>query len=206
MARYTGPRFRLSRRLGIDLNHSRSDRPASAKCKMNVAPGQHGSKKARVTVYGLQLKAKQVLRRMYGVLEKQFRNYYYTASRKKGSTGEILLQLLEMRLDNIVYRSGFAVTRSEARQLVSHKAICVNGSVVNIPSFQLKPGDVVEVREKNRSQTRIKISIDLAKNNVLPEWLQIDFDKFKCEVKAIPIRSQLPSELNENNVVELYSK
>jgi small subunit ribosomal protein S4 len=206
MARYRGSRCKLMRREGMDLSLT-SARPANAKCKLEVAPGQHGARKSRLTIYGQQLRAKQVLRRIYGVLERQFRRYYFEAARRKGSTGEILLQLLEMRLDNIVYRSGFAATRAEARQMVSHKTFFVNGKQVNIPSYQLKPNDIIEIREKSRNQTRITLSIENAKSkNAVCDWLEVNYTQFSCLVKSVPVRSDLPPELNENAVVELYSK
>jgi small subunit ribosomal protein S4 len=206
MARYTGPRCRRSRREGIDLLLNSSSRSASSKCKLEVAPGQHGAKKPRLTVYGMQLRAKQVLKRTYGVLERQFLLYYFKAARRRGATGEILLQLLELRLDNIVYRLGFATTRAEARQLVSHKSILVNGVQVNIPSYQVKKGDKIEIREKNQSQLRIKMAVDLAKTRSIPDWLESYFEHYYGVVKSLPLRSDLSPELNENAVVELYSK
>jgi len=173
---------------------------------MEKAPGQHGDRRARLSDYGLQLREKQKLRRMYGVLEKQFRNYFKKAAQKKGSTGENLLQMLECRLDNVVYRMGFGSTRSEARQLVSHKAITVNGQVVNIPSYQVQPGDVVAVREKARKQQRIADALALAEQAGFPEWVEVDSKKMEGTFKAVPERSDLPAEINESLVVELYSK
>lgn len=206
MARYLGPTCKLSRREGMDLLLKSPVRNIESKCKLNVPPGQHGTKKSRLTVYGQQLRAKQVLKRMYGVLERQFRKYYFQASRKKGSTGELLLLMLELRLDNVVYRLGFAMTRAEARQLVSHKAILVNGKNVNIPSYRVKPGDKVEIKEKARNQLRIKAAIELARQKGCPEWLDAQLNDYAGLVKTLPSRSDLPPELNENAVVELYSK
>ncbi|RMG57997.1 MAG: 30S ribosomal protein S4 [Gammaproteobacteria bacterium] len=206
MARYIGPKCKLMRREGTDLFLKSRARPAESKCNMEKAPGQHGDRRARLSDYGLQLREKQKLRRMYGVLEKQFRNYFKKAAQKKGSTGENLLQMLECRLDNVVYRMGFGSTRSEARQLVSHKAITVNGQVVNIPSYQVQPGDVVAVREKAKKQQRIADALALAEQAGFPEWVEVDSKKMEGTFKAVPERSDLPAEINESLVVELYSK
>ncbi|ENX1969683.1 30S ribosomal protein S4, partial [Neisseria gonorrhoeae] len=176
------------------------------KCKIDSAPGQHGAKKPRLSDYGLQLREKQKIRRIYGVLERQFRRYFAEADRRKGSTGELLLQLLESRLDNVVYRMGFGSTRAEARQLVSHKAIVVNGQVVNIPSFQVKAGDVVSVREKAKKQVRIQEALGLATQIGLPGWVSVDADKLEGVFKNMPDRSELTGDINEQLVVEFYSK
>ena len=195
MARYLGPKCKLSRREGTDLF-----------LKSRGKSLQHGTKRSRMSDYATQLREKQKLRRIYGVLEKQFRNYYTTAAQKKGSTGINLLDLLESRLDNVVYRMGFASTRAEARQLVSHKAIDVNGKVLNIPSYQVSPGDVVSIREKSRSQLRVKDALGVAEQYGFPVWLDVDPQKMQGIFKSTPDRSELGSEINEQLVVELYSK
>ncbi len=208
MARYIGPKCKLMRREGTDLGLKSARRSVDTKCKIDQPPGMHGAnvRRPRLSDYGLQLREKQKLRRTYGVLEKQFRNYYKEASRLKGSTGENLLQLLESRLDNVVYRMGFGSTRAEARQLVSHKAIMVNGKVVNIPSYQVKPSDVVSVREKARKQVRIAEALALAEQGGFPDWIDVNPGKFEGTFKALPMRSELPADINESLVVELYSK
>ena len=177
-----------------------------SKCKIDTAPGQHGARKPRLSDYGSQLREKQKVRRIYGILERQFRNYYKEANRLKGNTGENLLVLLEGRLDNVVYRMGFAATRAEARQLVSHKAIVVNGRVVNIPSFQVSVNDVVAVREKSKKQARIKASLELAEQREKPTWLEVDSAKMEGVFKRVPERSDLSADINEHLIVELYSK
>ena len=206
MARYIGPKCKLSRREGTDLQLKSGVRSLDAKCKPETAPGQHGARRGRLSDYGVQLREKQKVRRIYGVLEKQFRNYYKEAARLKGATGENLLQLLESRLDNIVYRIGFGSTRAEARQLVSHKGILVNGSVVNIPSYQVKPGDVVSVREKAKKQLRIQAAMSIAEQRGEQVWIEVNTDKLEGTFKSKPERQDLPSEINENLIVELYSK
>ncbi len=208
MAKYIGPKCKLMRREGADLSLKSSRRAVDTKCKIDNPPGQHGAgtRKPRQSDYGLQLRVKQKLRRIYGILERQFRNYYKEASRLKGSTGENLLQLLEARLDNVVYRMGFGSTRAEARQLVNHKAIMVNGSVVNIPSYVVKASDVVSVREKSRKQARIAEALALAEQVGLPDWVEVDPSKFEGTFKALPERTDLPPDINEQLVVELYSK
>ena len=206
MARYIGPKCKLSRREGTDLYLKSARRSLDSKCKMESAPGQHGAKKSRLSGYGLQLREKQKIRRIYGVLERQFRRYFAEADRRKGSTGELLLQLLESRLDNVVYRMGFASTRAEARQLVSHKAIMVNGQVVNIPSFQVKAGDVVAIREKAKKQVRIQEAMGLATQIGLPSWVSVDATKLEGTFKNVPDRAELYSDINEQLVVEFYSK
>jgi len=173
---------------------------------METAPGQHGARRGRLSDYGSQLREKQKVRRMYGVLEKQFRSYYTEAARRKGATGENLLQLLECRLDNVVYRMGFGSTRAESRQLVSHKAVMVNDKVVNIPSYQVKPGDVVSVREKAKNQLRIKGALELAAQRAPVQWVEVDSKKMSGVFKAMPERTDLSSDINENLIVELYSK
>lgn len=208
MARYIGPKCKLMRREGVDLSLKSSRRSLDSKCKIDNPPGQHGAgaRKGRLSDYGLQLREKQKLRRTYGVLEKQFRNYYKAASRIKGSTGENLLQLLESRLDNVVYRLGFGSTRAECRQLVSHKSIMVNGKLVNIPSYTVKPNDVISVREKARKQARINEAMALAEQMGFPDWVETDHGQYQGTFKALPMRSELPPDINESLVVELYSK
>lgn len=206
MARYLGPKCKLSRREGTDLFLKSRTRGLDTKCKLDKTPGQHGDKRQRLSDYATQLREKQKLRRLYGVLERQFRNYYAEASRIKGSTGENLLRLLECRLDNVVYRMGFAATRAEARQLVSHKAILVNGQSVNIPSYQVKTSDEVSVREKSRNQLRIQSALSTAEEYGFPEWVEVDVKAMKGTFKTAPERMELPSDINEQLVVELYSK
>lgn len=207
MARYTGPKCKLSRREGTDLFLKSARKAFSDKCKSEVAPGQHGLKSGqRLSDYGKQLREKQKVRRMYGVLERQFRRYYAEAVRRKGNTGENLLHLLETRLDNVVYRMGYGSTRAEARQLVGHKAIEVNGKTVNIASVQIKPGDVVAVREKARGQLRIKDSVSLAEQAGFPSWVDVDTAKMIGTFKALPDRGEIAQDVNESLVVELYSR
>ena len=206
MARYLGPKCKLSRREGTDLFLKSSVRPLESKCRIESAPGQHGAKRGRLSDYGLQLREKQKLRRMYGVLERQFRRYYKEAARRTGATGQTLLQILECRLDNVVYRMGFAVTRAEARQLVSHKAIEVNGKVVNIPSYQVKAEDVISIREGAKAQLRIVSALQVAKQVGLPEWVEVDESKMTGKFKSVPERTDFLPDINENLVVELYSK
>jgi small subunit ribosomal protein S4 len=206
MARYIGPKCKLSRREGTDLQLKSGVRSLDSKCKPETAPGQHGARRGRLSDYGVQLREKQKVRRIYGVLEKQFRNYYKEAARLKGATGENLLQLLESRLDNVVYRMGFGSTRSEARQLVSHKGILVNGTVVNIPSYQVQPGDVVSVREKAKKQLRVQSALAIAEQRGEPIWVEVDAGKLEGTFKSRPDRQDLPGEINENLIVELYSK
>ena len=206
MARYIGPKCKLSRREGTDLFLKSARRSLDTKCKLDSRPGQHGAKSTRISEYGTQLREKQKIRRMYGVLERQFRTYFDKAIAKRGATGEVLLQMLESRLDNVVYRMGFASTRAEARQLVSHKAIEVNGKPVNIPSYLLRATDVVGVREKSRAQLRIKASLELAEQNGFPSWVEVDPKNFKGTFKQLPDRAEFASDVNEQLVVELYSK
>ena len=208
MAKYTDSKCRLCRREGEKL-FLKGEKCYTAKCAMEkraYPPGQHGQRRSRLTDYALQLREKQKLRRTYGILEKQFRGYYTEAARIKGSTGENLLQLLECRLDNVVYRMGFSASRSEARQLVRHNGIVVNGQRVNIPSFQIKANDIIEVKESAKAQTRIKAALDFVEQRGLPEWLELDSKKMQGTFKMMPERSDLPAEINEHLVVELYSK
>jgi small subunit ribosomal protein S4 len=207
MARYLGPKCKLSRREGTDLMLKSGVKPLESTCKLEVPPGGiKGDRRTRLSGYGVQLREKQKLRRMYGVLERQFRNYYTKAAGRPGSTGENLLRFLEGRLDNVVYRMGFAVTRAEARQLVSHKAIEVNGETVNVPSYQCAAGDVVAVREKSKAQARIAASLAVATQVGWPDWVEVDDKKFSGTLKALPDRDQILPDINENLVVELYSK
>ncbi len=207
MARYTGPKCRLSRREGADLLLKSRARPLDSKCKLDTPPGQHGARRQRrMSDYALQLREKQKLRRIYGVLERQFRNYYKRAAQKKGATGENLLQFLECRLDNVVYRMGFGATRAESRQLVSHKAILVNGRSVNISSYQVKANDIIAVREKSKKQARIQDALTIAEQIGFPVWVDVDSAKMEGIFKAIPDRQDLPPDINEQLVVELYSK
>lgn len=206
MARYLGPTCKLSRREGTDLFLKSGVRALDSKCKLETAPGQHGARRGRLSDYGVQMREKQKVRRIYGVLEKQFSNYYKEAARTKGATGSNLLRLLETRLDNVVYRMGFACTRAEARQLVAHKAITVNNKIVNIPSYLLKEGDVVSIREKSKAQLRIKNALEIATQRADSQWLEINTSKMEGVFKRYPERDELPSEINESLIVELYSK
>lgn len=206
MARYIGPTCKLARREGTDLFLKSGVKPLESKCKLEVPPGGPGQRRTRLSDYGLQLREKQKLRRMYGILERQFRNYYKKAAKGKGSTGENLLRMLESRLDNVVYRMGFASTRAEARQLVNHKGISVNERTVNIPSYQLKVGDKVEVRNRAKEQMRIKSALDIATQIGFPEWVDVDDKKMEGLLKALPERDEILHDINENLVVELYSK
>jgi len=208
MARYIGPTCKLARREGVDLGLKSPARSLDSKCKLEQPPGQHGAgRRQRLSDYALQLREKQKVRRMYGLLEKQFRNYYKKAAQRKGATGENLLLLLEGRLDNIVYRTGFAITRAQARQMVSHRLIEVNGKVVNIPSFQVTAGDRVAIREKARNHLRIKEAVEVSRDlDLVAPWLEVDNDKLEATVKSLPERDDLPPDINENLIVELYSK
>ncbi|MCV6620180.1 MAG: 30S ribosomal protein S4 [Cellvibrionaceae bacterium] len=206
MARYIGPTCKLARREGTDLFLKSGARPLDSKCKAETAPGVHGARRGRLSDYGVQLREKQKVRRIYGVLEKQFRGYYKEAARRKGATGENLLKLLESRLDNVVYRMGYGATRAESRQLVSHKSITVNGQVVNIASYQVKEGDVVAVREKSKTQLRIQNALAIAAQRAEVEWVDVNSDKKEGTFKRVPDRADLPAEINENLIVELYSK
>lgn len=208
MARYIGPTCKLARREGVDLELKSPARGLESKCKLSQPPGQHGaSRRVRLSDYALQLREKQKVRRIYGVLERQFRNYYKAAAQQKGATGENLLRMLEGRLDNVVYRMGFAVTRAQARQLVSHKSITVNGDVVNIPSYQVKPEDVVAIREKARNQLRVKEALTVSQEmDLTPAWVEVDPNKMEGVFKAYPDRDELSANINESLIVELYSK
>jgi small subunit ribosomal protein S4 len=206
MARYLGPKLKLSRREGTDLFLKSGVRPLDSKCKAETVPGQHGARRARLSDYAVQLREKQKVRRLYGVLERQFRNYYQAAATEKGATGENLLRNLEGRLDNVVYRMGFGCTRAESRQLVTHKAILVNGRAVNIPSYRVQPEDVIAVREKARGQLRIQAALELAVQRGSVDWVEVDATKMQGVFKRMPDRGELPSEINENLIVELYSK
>lgn len=201
MARYLGPKLKLSRREGTDLFLKSGVRPIDSKCKIDQAPGQHGIRRGRLSDYAVQLREKQKVRRIYGVLEKQFRNYYKKADRRKGATGENLLMLLESRLDNVVYRMGYGSTRAESRQLVSHKSITVNGGSVNIASYQVRPDDVVSVAEKSRSQLRIQAALQLASQRTPIEWVEVNSEKMEGVFKRLPDREELPTEINENLIV-----
>ena len=207
MARYTGPKCKLSRREGIDLFLKSARRSLESKCKLDSKPGQHGrTSGARTSDYGLQLREKQKLKRMYGVLEKQFRKYFAEAERRKGNTGEQLIQLLESRLDNVVYRMGFGSTRAEARQLVAHRAIQLNGHTADIPSMIIKAGDIVGIREKAKGQARIAESLVLATGNGIPQWVEVDSVKLVGTFKQAPDRADVARDINESMVVELYSR
>ncbi len=206
MARYLGPTCKLSRREGADLLLKGRGKSLENKCKLDQRPGQHGAKRARSSDYALQLRAKQRIRRIYGILEKQFRNYYKSADMKKGATGENLINLLESRLDNVVYRMGFACTRAEARQLVCHKAILLNGELINIPSYQVAPGDILSIREKAKKQQRILDSITITEQYGFPSWVDVNSKALSGTFSSLPDRIDLGSDINEQLVVELYSK
>ncbi len=207
MARYTGPKAKLSRREGTDLFLKSARRSLADKCKLDSKPGQHGrTSGARTSDYGTQLREKQKVKRIYGVLERQFRRYFADAERLKGNTGENLLQLLESRLDNVVYRMGFGSTRAEARQLVGHCAVLVNGVATNIPSARIKAGDVISVREKSKKQVRILEAVSLAGQNGFPSWVSVDAIKLEGTLKQLPDRSEIAGDINESLIVELYSR
>lgn len=206
MARYLGPTCKLARREKMDLSLKSGVTPLDKKCKLDTAPGQHGARRGRETEHGVQLREKQKVRRIYGILERQFKNYFQKATRIKGSTGENLLKLLERRLDNVVYRMGFGSTRAEARQLVTHRTILVNGKVVNIPSYLVSPGDIVSVREKSRTQLRVQSALTLAQARPSCDWLEVDVAGFSGTFKSAPDRDHLPPDINEQLIVELYSK
>jgi len=205
MARYLESACKKQRSLNMDLSLKSGVRSTDSKQRKN-APGQHGQKRGRGSDYAIALRAKQVVRFFYGVLERQFRKYFDMAAKQKGATGENLLKILERRLDNVVYRMGFAATRAEARQLVSHRSITVNGKIVNIPSYQVSPGDVIEIKERSKAQARIQAALELAKNRNQPQWIEVDTKKLQGVFKAIPDRADLPPDFNENLIVELYSK
>ena len=207
MARYLGPKAKLSRREGTDLFLKSARRSIADKSKFDSKPGQHGRTSGqRTSDYGLQLREKQKVKRMYGVLEKQFRRYFTEADRRKGNTGSNLLSLLESRLDNVCYRMGFGSTRAESRQLVSHKAVTVNGQPVNIPSYLVKAGDVVAVREKSKKQTRVLEALQLAQQVGLPAWVEVNIEKVEGVFKKTPDRDEFASDINESLIVELYSR
>jgi small subunit ribosomal protein S4 len=207
MARYLGPKCKLSRRQGMDLGLKSRSRAIETKCQLEKPPGQHGENRGRrMSDYALQLREKQKLRYIYGVLERQFRNYYKEAARLKGATGENLLQLLERRLDNVVYRMGFGCTRAEARQLISHKAILLNGKCMNIPSHLVSKDDIISVRDKSKKQVRVQDSLAIAEQLGFPEWVEVDVKKMEGKLHSIPERNDLSADINESLVVELYSK
>ena len=206
MARYLGPTCKLSRREGTDLFLKSGVRPLESKCRAESAPGQHGQRRGRLSDYGVQLREKQKVRRIYGILEKQFRNYYKSAARTKGNTGENLLTLLESRLDNVVYRMGFGSTRAESRQLVAHNSILVNGAKVNIASFSVSAGDVISLREKAKKQLRVQSALQLAAQRSESSWVNVNSEKMEGTFIRNPDREDLPSEIYENLIVELYSK
>ena len=208
MARYIGPSCKLARREGADLSLKSPARALDSKCKLDQKPGQHGAgRKAKLSDYATQLREKQKVKRIYGLLERQFRNYYKKASTKKGNTGENLLQLLETRLDNVVYRMGFAVTRPAARQLVSHRGVLVNGQSVNLASYRVKAGDAIELTDKAKKQLKVQESLSISdQNSLLPSWIDLDSAKFAGTFKTVPDRADLPSDINEALIVELYSK
>ena len=208
MARYIGPKCKLARREGADLSLKSPARALDSKCKLEQKPGQHGAaKKGKLSDYATQLREKQKVKRIYGLLERQFRGYYTKAARRKGNTGEMLLQILETRLDNVVYRMGFAVPRPSARQMVSHKAVLVNGKSVNLPSYQVKAGDSIELTEKAKKHLNVQEALNLAQQmDLVPSWCEVDNNKFSGVFKAIPDRADLPSDINEALIVELYSK
>lgn len=206
MAKYLGPKLKLSRREGTDLFLKSGLRSIDSKCKLEQPPGQHGIRKPRLSDYAIQLREKQKVRRLYGVLERQFRIYYTIAARFKGNTGENLLQLLESRLDNVVYRMGFGCTRAESRQLISHKSVSVNNKIVNIASYQVSPHDLVSIRDNSKNQSRIKASLDLSEQREKSMWLEVDASKMEGIFKRFPERSDLSAEINEHLIVELYSK
>ncbi len=207
MARYLGPKAKLSRREGTDLFLKSARRSIADKAKFDSKPGQHGrTSGARTSDYGLQLREKQKVKRMYGVMERQFRRYFAEADRRKGNTGANLLSLLESRLDNVVYRMGFGSTRAEARQLVSHKAITVNGASVNIPSYMVKSGDVVALRDKSKKQNRVVEALQLAQQVGMPAWVEVSIEKAEGTFKSVPDRDQFGADINESLIVELYSR
>jgi small subunit ribosomal protein S4 len=206
MARYVGPTCKLARREGVDLGLKSRARALESKCNMEKTPGQAMERRRRLSDYGVQLREKQKVRRMYGVMEKQFRGYYKEAARRKGATGENLLQLLECRLDSVVYRMGFGSTRAEARQLINHKGVLVNGQVVSIPSYSVSPEDQIEVREKAKKQVRVQNAMALAEQYGFADWIDVDTKAAKGVFKRVPDRADLPADINESLIVELYSK
>ncbi|CRK85855.1 30S ribosomal protein S4 [Candidatus Providencia siddallii] len=206
MAKYLGPKLKLSRREGTDLFLKSGICAIDTKCKLDQAPGQHGARKQRLSDYGVQLREKQKVRRIYGILERQFHNYYKQATHLKGNTGENLLVLLEKRLDNVVYRMGFGSTRAEARQMVNHKTVMVNNRTVNIPSYLVSQNDIISIREKSKNQSRIKAALALVEQREKSSWLEVDIAKMEGVFKRIPERSEISADINEHLIVELYSK
>lgn len=206
MARYRGPKCKLARREKTDLLLKSGVRALDTKCKLDTAPGMHGARRGRETEYGTQLREKQKVKRIYSIMERQFSNYFKKAARTKGSTGENLLKLLECRLDNVLYRMGFGSTRAEARQLVSHRAVLVNGKVVNIPSHSLEPGDVISIKEKAKKQLRIQGALSLAQTRQNCGWVEVDINELSGVFKQIPERTDLSQDISEKLIVELYSK
>lgn len=206
MARYLGPRCKLSRREKADLSLTSGVRALDTKCKLDTPPGQHGARRGRETEHGVQLREKQKVRRIYGILERQFENYFKKATRLKGSTGENLLRLLESRLDNVVYRMGFGSTRAESRQMVTHGCILINGKAVNIPSYSVAPGDVISIRERSKGQLRIQSALTLAQGRAECSWVEVNAGEFTGTFKALPDRNDLPKDINEQLIVEYYSK
>lgn len=206
MAKYIGPKCRLSRREGVDLQHKSKARSLESKCKANIPPGQFGERARRATDYSIQLRMKQLIKLYYGILEKQFHNYYKKADSRKGSSGENLIRMLESRLDNVVYRLGFAATRAEARQMVSHRAVMVNSKIVNIPSYAVLPNDEIAIREKSRKQSRIANAMEAAEKGTIPEWLTVDNKKATGIFKRYPDANEFPPEFKVHLVIELYSK
>lgn len=206
MARYLGPKCKLARRERADLSLKSGVRPLDTKCKLDTAPGMHGARRGRETEYGAQLREKQKMRRIYGIMERQFRNYFKKAARLKGATGEALIKLLESRLDNVVYKLGFGSTRAEARQLVSHRAVLVNGKIVNIPSYSLAPGDVISIKERAKKQLRIQSALTLSQARPSCSWLEVDANELAGTFKQVPELADLPPDINLKLIVELYSK
>ena len=206
MARYLGPTCRLSRREGSDLGFKSGLKSIENKCRFNKLPGRFGDKRNKASEYCLQLREKQKLKRTYGLLEKQFKGYFERSLRIKGSSGENLLKLLEQRLDNVVFKMGFACTRAEARQLVSHRSVLVNDKLVSIASYQVSAGDSISIKQASKKQSRIQISMELVKNKGIPEWLEVDKDALTGIFLRSPTRSELPAEINDNLIIELYSK
>ncbi|MDR1057590.1 MAG: 30S ribosomal protein S4 [Coxiellaceae bacterium] len=206
MAKYIGPKCRLSRRAGVDLQHKSKIRSLDSKCKASVPPGQFGERASRATDYNLQLRMKQLIKFYYGILERQFHNYYKKADRQKGSSGENLIRMLESRLDNVVYRMGFAATRAESRQMVNHRSVMVNSKIVNIPSYAVSPNDEIAIKEKSKKQGRIANAIIVAEKGTIPEWLTVDSKKTTGIFKRYPDASEFPPEFKVHLVIELYSK
>ncbi len=205
MSRYLGPRLRRARRVGMDLDTT-GIRPANSKCKLETLPGMHGVKRGRVSNYGVMLREKQKVRMMYGLSEKQFKRTFNEAYRLKGSTGDNLVILLERRLDNMVYRLGFATTRAEARQLVNHRSVMVNGKICNVASRIVSPDDKIEIKEKSRAQLRIKAALQIAEQNGFPEWVNCDAKNFAGTLETLPVSNEILRDINLNLIVEYYSR